>query len=88
MELKKYFIFIIILNFTNFLHADMIKPAKNLTAFDVIKIQLNALKKTTSQIKTLALSRLGYLLTLKIKKLQDRMKGFKKCYLEINITFY
>ena len=45
MELKKYFILIIILNFTNFLYADIINPAKNLTAYDVIKIQLNALKK-------------------------------------------
>ena len=45
MELKKYFIFIIILNFTSFLYADIIKPSKNLTAYDVIKIQLNALKK-------------------------------------------
>ena len=45
MELKKFFILIIILNFTNFLYADIIKPTKNLTAYDVIKIQLNALKK-------------------------------------------
>ena len=45
MELKKWFILIIILNFTNFLYADIIKPTKNLTAYDVIKIQLNALKK-------------------------------------------
>ena len=45
MELKKFFIFIIILNFTNFLYADIVKPTKNLTAYDVIKIQLNALKK-------------------------------------------
>ena len=45
MELKKFFIFIIILNFKNFLYADIVKPTKNLTAYDVIKIQLNALKK-------------------------------------------
>ena len=45
MELKKYFILIIILNFTNFLYADIINPTKNLTAYNVIKIQLNALKK-------------------------------------------
>ena len=45
MELKKYFILIILLNFTNFLYADIVKPTKNLTAYDVIKIQLNALKK-------------------------------------------
>jgi hypothetical protein len=51
MELKKYFILIIILNFTNFLYADIIKPAKNLTAYDVIKIQLNALKENNKPNK-------------------------------------
>ena len=51
MELKKYLIFFIILNFTNFLYADIIKPAKNLTAYDVIKIQLNALKKNNKPDK-------------------------------------
>jgi len=51
MELKKYLILIIILNFTNFLYADIIKPAKNLTAYDVIKIQLNALKENNQPNK-------------------------------------
>ena len=51
MELKKFFIFIIILNFTNFLFADIIKPTKNLTAYDVIKIQLNALKENNNPNK-------------------------------------
>ena len=51
MELKKFFIFIIILNFTNFLYADIVKPTKNLTAYDVIKIQLNALKKNNKPNK-------------------------------------
>ena len=51
MELKKYFILIIILNCTNFLYADIIKPAKNLTAYDVIKIQLNALKENNTPNK-------------------------------------
>jgi hypothetical protein len=44
MELNKYIIIIIFLNLTNFLYADTIKPAKNLTAYDVVKIQLDALK--------------------------------------------
>ena len=51
MELKKYIILIIILNFTNFLYADIIQPAENLTAHDVIKIQLNALKKNNKPNK-------------------------------------
>jgi len=45
MELKKYFILIILCNFANFSYADIIKPTKNLSAYDVIKIQLDALKK-------------------------------------------
>ena len=45
MELNKYIIIIIFLNLTNFLYAESIQPANNLTAYDVVKIQLNALKK-------------------------------------------
>jgi hypothetical protein len=44
MEIKKFLILIITLNITNFVFADTINPTKNLTAYDVIKIQLNALK--------------------------------------------
>jgi hypothetical protein len=44
MELKKYLILIIILSFTKFLHADIVKPSENLTAYNVVKIQLTALK--------------------------------------------
>ena len=45
MELKKIFItFVFILTF-NTLNAEMIKPSKDLSAFDVVKIQLEALKK-------------------------------------------
>ena len=44
MELKKIFItFVFILTF-NTLNAEMIKPSKDLSAYDVIKIQLDALK--------------------------------------------
>ena len=51
MELKKYIIIIIFLNLTSFLHADIIQPAKNLTAYDVVKIQLSALKNNSKQSK-------------------------------------
>ena len=43
MELKKYFIIIILLNLTNVIYADTIQPTKNLSAYEVVKIQLNAL---------------------------------------------
>ena len=45
MELKKYFIVIILLNLTNVIYADTIQPTKNLSAYEVVKIQLNALMK-------------------------------------------
>ena len=44
MELKKYFVIIILLNLTNILYADPIQPTKDLSAYNVVKIQLNALK--------------------------------------------
>ena len=51
MELNKYIIIIILLNLTNFLYADIIQPAKNLTAYEVVKIQLTALKNNNKQSK-------------------------------------
>jgi len=51
MELNKYIIVIILLNLTNFLYADIIQPAKNLTAYDVVKIQLTALKNNNKLSK-------------------------------------
>ena len=51
MELNKYIIIIIFLNLTNFVYADIIQPAKNLTAYDVVKIQLTALKNNNKQSK-------------------------------------
>ena len=44
MELKKIILTIFFLSFVNSANAEMIKPAENLSAYDVIKIQLNALK--------------------------------------------
>ena len=42
MELKRIFISIFFLGFINSANAEMIKPAENLSAYDVIKIQLDA----------------------------------------------
>ena len=45
MELKKIYIaFYFVFSFS-ILNADIIKPSKNLSAYDVVKIQLEALKK-------------------------------------------
>ena len=51
MELKKCILIIFFFNITNFLYADIIQPAKNLSAYDVVKIQLNALKNNNGSKK-------------------------------------
>ncbi len=51
MELKKISIFIIIFLFSVQAKAELIKPNKNLNPYDVIKIQLEALKNNDPQDK-------------------------------------
>ena len=81
MELKKYFIFVIILNFTNFLYADIIKPSKNLTAYDVIKIQLNALKKNNMPNKNSGIKQTWVLAHPENKKITGPYERFQKMLL-------
>ena len=45
MELKKRYIILIIFFIFNISKAEMVKPSQNLSAYDVVKIQLDALKK-------------------------------------------
>ena len=49
MELKKYFLIIILIFFSNISNAEIINPNKKLTAFDVVKIQLEALKNNNKK---------------------------------------
>jgi hypothetical protein len=44
MELKNFFTIFFLFGLTNSLNADVIKPNENMTAYDVVKIQLIALK--------------------------------------------
>ena len=44
MELKKIYLFIIIIFFTNKLNSEIINPNEKLLPYDVVKIQLEALK--------------------------------------------
>ena len=81
MELKKYFILIILLNFTNFLYADIIKPAKGLTAYDVIKIQLNALKKNDEPNKNSGIKQTWVFAHPENKKFTGPYKRFEKMLL-------
>ena len=81
MELKNYFILIIILNFTNFLYADIIKPAKNLTAYDVIKIQLNALKENNKPNKNSGIKQTWMFAHPQNKKITGPYERFQKMLL-------
>jgi len=81
MELKKFFILIIILNFTNFLYADIIKPTKNLTAYDVIKIQLNALKKNNKPNKNSGIKQTWIFAHPENKKITGPYERFQKMLL-------
>jgi hypothetical protein len=81
MELKKYFILIVLLNFTNILYADIIKPTKNLTAYDVIKIQLNALKKNNEPNKNSGIKQTWIFAHPENKKITGPYKRFEKMLL-------
>ena len=81
MELKKYLIFIIVFSFTNLLHADIIKPAENLTAFDVVKIQLNALKNNNKISKNSGIKQTWVFAHPENKKFTGPYERFEKMLL-------
>ena len=49
MELKKKLLILFFISFFSSANAEMIKPAKNLSAYDVVKIQLDALKNNNKK---------------------------------------
>jgi hypothetical protein len=53
MELKKIFIFFLFINFASNLNAEILKPDNKFTPYDVVKIQLNALKNNDNLKKDL-----------------------------------
>ena len=81
MELKKYLILIMILSFTNFLHADIIKPAENLTAYDVVKIQLTALKNNNKPNKNAGIKQTWVFAHPENKKITGPYERFEKMLL-------
>jgi hypothetical protein len=81
MELKKYLIFIIVLTFTKFSYADVIKPAENLTAFDVVKIQLDALKNNNKPSKNSGIKQTWIFAHPENKKFTGPFERFKKMLL-------
>ena len=81
MEIKKFLILIIILNITNFVFADTINPTKNLTAYDVIKIQLNALKKNNKPNKNSGIKQTWIFAHPENKKITGPYERFQKMLL-------
>ena len=81
MELKQYLILIIVLNFTNFLYADIIKPAENLTAYDVVKIQLIALKNNNKPSKNTGIKQTWIFAHPENKKYTGPYERFEKMLL-------
>ena len=87
MELKKYLTLIFILSFTNFLYADIIKPAKILTAYDVVKIQLNALKKNNKPSKNSGIKQTWVFAHPENKKFTGPYERFEKMLLGNQYNF-
>ena len=87
MELKKYLILITILSFTNVLHADIIEPAENLTAYDVVKIQLTALKNNNKPSKNAGIKQTWVFAHPENKKFTGPYERFEKMLLGNQYNF-
>ena len=87
MELKKYLILITILSFTKSLSADIIKPAENLTAYDVVKIQLTALKNNNKPSKNKGIKQTWIFAHPENKKFTGPYKKFEKMILGNQYNF-
>tara|TARA_B110000444_G_scaffold251431_1_gene279283 strand:- start:32 stop:490 length:459 start_codon:yes stop_codon:yes gene_type:complete len=86
MELKKYFLLIIIFNFTNFSYAD-IKPTKNLTSYDVVKIQLKALQNNNKPSKNSGIKQTWIFAHPENKKFTGPYERFEKMLLGDQYNF-
>jgi hypothetical protein len=87
MELKKYLILIIIFSFTEYLYADVIKPAENLTAYDVVKIQLTALKNNNKPSKNAGIKQTWIFAHPQNKKFTGPYERFEKMLLSNQYKF-
>ena len=86
MELKKYLIFITIFSFTEFLHADIVKPSENLTAYDVVKIQLTALKNNNKPKKNSGIKQTWIFAHPENKKYTGPYERFEKMLLGVQYS--
>ena len=77
MELKKFFLFLLLINYTNNISADIIKPSNDLTPFDVVKIQLNALKNNDKSNEDLGIKQVWIFAHPKNKKVTGPYERFR-----------
>ena len=83
MELKKYLVFIIIFTFTEFLHAEIVMPSESLTAHDVVKIQLTALKNNNKPKKNSGIKQTWIFAHPENKKYTGPYERFEKMLLGV-----
>ena len=77
MELKKFFFILFIFNITSFLNAEIVKPSKNFTPYDVIKIQLNALKNNNKLTNDLGIKQVWVFAHPENKKVTGPYEKFR-----------
>ena len=77
MELKKIITVLVVFIFTSYLNAEIIKPASDLTPYDVVKIQLNALKKNNKSKEDLGIQQVWMFAHPKNKKVTGPYERFK-----------
>ena len=75
------------LSFTKLVHADIIKPAENLTAYDVVKIQLVALKNNNKPNKNTGIKQTWLFAHPENKKFTGPYDRFKKMLLGNQYNF-
>ena len=78
MELKKTILILIFLFFNSPLNADIIKPNQNLSPYDVVKIQLNALKNNNLFSKDSGIKQVWLFAHPENKKSTGPFERFKK----------
>ena len=81
MELKKYLLFVLMLSFAKFSYADIVKPSENLTAYDVVKIQLTALKNNNKPRKNTGIKQTWVFAHPENKKYTGPYERFEKMLL-------
>ncbi len=77
MELKKFFIILFFLNITSFSNAEVITPLKSFTPFDVVKIQLNALKNNNKSKNDLGIKQVWVFAHPENKKVTGPYERFR-----------